>query len=203
MEYCPFCANPLPRKVSLCPHCNKNLEISYLKELYLTEDSSHIDTRSLRKIWFREHRHIILSVLFLLLGILLGAAGIYSYAQLQFRQEKQNLQSQISDLQQQIKDLQSASQNQQQTVEAELKKRDEIITLLTEQKKLMGQIMAFTRRLANNSTITPNDPAQGNYFLRNWRYLVQQYNKKQEKLKEMQADQGIDPNLTTIPQFSE
>ncbi len=203
MEYCPFCANPLPKKVSVCPHCNKSLEIPYLKELYLTENSSHIDKQALRKIWYKEHRHIILPIVFLIVGMVIGAVGIYGFAQVQFRNERQNLKEQISALQEKIKQNQNAANSEKQAIEQQLQQKDAIIKILTEQKKLMGQVMAFTRRLAKNSTITPTSPAQIDYYQRNLRYLMKQFEKQQEELRKLKVDENLNPNLITVPQFFE
>ncbi len=204
MEYCPYCSNPISKETSVCPHCKKNLDISLLENLYLSgAESSHVSKAALRKLWYKEHRHIVLPVIFFIIGAIFGAIGIYGYAQLQFQNERGELNDRIRQLQAQIKQDQSSTNSLKQSFEQQLDEKKAIINLLTEQKKLMGQAMAFTRRLARNSTINANNQAQIDYFVRNIRYLNNQFEKKQEELKKLNADQGLSPNLNTIPQFLE
>ncbi|HIE53347.1 MAG TPA: hypothetical protein EYP85_16465, partial [Armatimonadetes bacterium] len=157
MEYCPYCSNPLTEGASTCPHCKKSLDLSLIAHLYESGESSHINKAALRKIWYKEHRHIVLPVIFFLIGVFAGASGIYGFAQLQFQNERTELKSRITQLQDQIKQNQNAASQAKSGLEERLKEKDTIIKLLNEQKKLMGQAMAFTRRLARNSTISAAD----------------------------------------------
>jgi len=203
MEYCPYCSNPISEDASICPHCKKNLDLSLLDDLYDSRDTSHISKTALRRIWYKEHRHIVLPIIFFIIGVAAGAAGIYGFARLQFQNERKDLQSRITMLQEQVKQNKDAANQAQSGFEERLKEKDKIIGLLTEQKKLMGHVMSFTRRLARNSTISLADQGQIDYFVRNIRYLSTQFEKKQEELKKLNADKGISPNLNTIPQFLE
>ena len=203
MEYCPYCSNPISEGAGTCPHCKKNLDLSLLDDLYAGRETSHVSKAALRRIWYKEHRHIILPIIFFIIGVAAGAAGIYGFAQLQFQNERKELQSRIALLQEQVKKNKDAASQAQNGFEERLKEKDKIIALLTEQKKLMGQAIAFTRRLARNSTISTAGQGQIDYFVRNIRYLSNQFEKKQEELKKLNADQGLNPNLNTIPQFLE
>ena len=81
--------------------------------------------------------------------------------------------------------------------------KDVIINSLTEQNNLFSRIIAFTSRLARNSTITPASPQDIDYFQRNIRYLQNQFNQEQEKLAETSYESPGNYNLTPIPQLLE
>jgi hypothetical protein len=64
-------------------------------------------------------------------------------------------------------------------------------------------MIAFTSRLARNSTITPTSPQDIDYFQRNIRYLQNLFNQEQEKLAETSYETPGSFNLIPIPQLLE
>lgn len=203
MQYCPYCSTPITKKTDLCPECKKNLDIDLLGSVYSNSESSHINTSAKRALWFKEHSRYIWPFITLLIGLAVGAVTLYSFAQLQFAGERSEYQERIAQLETQVNDSQQSAGNAEKGFIEQLEKKDEIITILAEQKKIIGQVISFTRRLANNSTITPNSPGDGDYYSRNVRYLIRQYETQHELLSNSEKENIQNVDLRSIPQFLE
>lgn len=204
MRYCPHCSEPLPKPVKICPHCKKSIDIKLLSSLYHTDsESSALNKRIRRKIWFREKLIIILPILALAIGMVIGGIVMFSYSQLQFASTKEDYQNQISSLQATIEQQKETAANSQLQTSEILDEKDQIIAALNEQSQLLSRIIGFTNRLARNSTITPNSPQEIDYFQRNVRYLQSLFNQEQEKLAETSYTTDYNYSLNPVPQFLE
>lgn len=202
MEYCPHCSARLSREdLRKCPYCKKNLDLNDWMAVVQPGETSEINTNAKRKIWFRENSSKIIPVLTLIAGFILGAILLYGYAQIQFTDEKTEFNNQISQLKNTILQNEENAATEKSELQNKLVKKDEIIDLLTEQNATLSSIINFTRRLARNSTITPNSPNEADYFKRNFRYLRNQYIKHTEALSETEYQQKSTPNLITVPQI--
>ena len=93
--------------------------------------------------------------------------------------------------------------NAQRDLNKAIAEKDLIISSLTEQNQIYSRMIAFTNRLARNSTITPTSPQDIDYFQRNIRYLQSLFNQEQDKLKETSYTSPETFNLIPIPQFLE
>ena len=200
MYYCPFCAEPLNKPYKVCPYCKKVIDINYYQAVYDNPRENKPNRSAQRRIWYKEHAHIIFPVLTLFLGIIIGGILLYGYGQLQFSSEREQARQEISQLKTRLAQKDKAMGNVQDTLKKEIHLRDQQIKLLLGQQKYLKQIIAFTRRLANQSQITVTSPAQSDYFSRNVRYLIKQFEKGNEQLKALGME-SKPYDLNTIPQL--
>lgn len=203
MKYCPYCATQLTKASRICPNCKKELDFNLLGELYFSEKGSDVNKKLLRRKWFREHSHIIFPIVTLIIGLVAGGILTYSYSQLEFSGERSDYQTKITKLQTTIANKDSAVSNSTEEFQKQLSEKDEVIAILTEQKKILSSIINFTRRFSNNSIITPNSVDEADYFKRNVLYLNNQFEKEQEKFVKTEHTSGENYNLLTIPQILE
>ena len=87
MIYCPNCATRLNKELDVCPYCKKVLDIKVLKQFFTTKNSSRFNRSVMSKIWFKEHGHIIIPIIMLVIGLGIGTAISFGYANIQFRNE--------------------------------------------------------------------------------------------------------------------
>ncbi len=139
----------------------------------------------------------------MIVGLFIGSVFSYAYAQREFSIQRANYQNQITELQMTVAGKDSAVSNSREEFQRQLDSKNNIIEILTEQRKILIQIINFTRRLSNNSTITPNSADESNFFKRNVSYLNGQFAKEQEKLIETGYMSDNAGNLVTIPQLYE
>lgn len=203
MEYCPYCAEPLTKSYKICPYCKKSLDTELLKQIYQPGTSSKVDKKKLLKIWFMEKSHIIYPVITLIIGFIIGAILFYGFAQAEFAGERSDYRDQIADLNKTISDNTNSAGSVQQNLENTIAAKDTIITILTEQNDILNRVIFFTRRLATNSTITPNSAENQDYYRRNILYLIRSFEEQQEKLNNTEYSVEKTYDLRTIPQFLE
>jgi hypothetical protein len=201
MEYCPYCSTTVSPTQKVCPNCKKSLDIEKLQSMYEASETTDIDKKVKKQIWFKEHSHIIYPFVTLIIGLIAGIIGAYSFAQVQFINERSDYKDQISQLQQKINTSKAAANDAQGELKQQLDRKDEHIKILKEQRELISKIINFTRRLCNNSVITPNTVQEGEYYTRNIRYLIRQFENQNQLLVEdnFEADPGY--NLQTVPQL--
>ncbi len=203
MEYCPYCAGPISKPSKICPHCKKSLDTDLLKQIYEPGKTSKLNKKLLMKVWYREKSYIIFPIITMIVGFAIGALLFYGFAQVQFVNERVEYQGRISELQKTIEDMDISSGNVKQDLESKIIDKDEIISILTEQNDILNRVIIFTRRLATNSTITPNTQEDANYYRRNCLYLINLFNEQQEKLTQTEYAVNQDFNLQSLPQFLE
>ena len=203
MEYCPYCAGPISKPSKICPHCRKSLDTDLLKQIYEPGKTSKLNKKLLMKVWFREKSYILFPIITMIVGFAIGALLFYGFAQVQFVNERVEYQGRISELQKTIEDMDISSGNVKQDLESKIIDKDEIISILTEQNDILNRVIIFTRRLATNSTITPNTQEDANYYRRNCLYLINLFNEQQEKLTQTEYAVNQDFNLQSLPQFLE
>ncbi len=203
MEYCPYCAEPLSKPSKICPHCRKSLDTDLLKQIYEPGKTSKLNKKLLMKKWYREKVYIIFPIITLIVGFIIGALLFYGFAQVQFVNERAEFQGRISELQKTIEEMDISSGNVKQDLENKIIDKDEIISILTEQNAILNRVIVFTRRLATNSTITPNTQEEADYYRRNCLYLINLFNEQQEKLTQTEYTVNQDFNLRSLPQFLE
>ncbi|MBN1407962.1 MAG: hypothetical protein JW956_09240 [Calditrichaceae bacterium] len=169
--------------------------------MYESSETTQIDKKVKKQIWFKEHSHIIYPIITLIVGVIAGIIGAYSFAQVEFINERSDYKDQISQLQQQITSGKAAANNTQGELKQQLDRKDAHIKILKEQRDLISKIINFTRRLTTNSAITPNTVEEGEYYNRNIRYLIRQFENQTQLLVEgnFEADPGY--NLQTVPQL--
>jgi hypothetical protein len=200
MQYCYHCSEPITKPAKVCPHCKRSLDISVFESLVTDKESSHLSKNTLRRIWFQEHAHIIWPVVSLVIGFILGGGIFYGIAQLQFSDTEKQFQQQIAFLKSQIEEKENASSNLQENLNQELAAKDNIISILDEQKQLITRIINFTRRFSQNSLITPNSDDVAQSFRRNFIYLNNLFYDEEEKLKKTDHSNIKNYNLQTVPQ---
>jgi hypothetical protein len=131
----------------------------------------------------------------------IGAILLYSYGEVKFASERTDYEERIVQLESEIKQKEQAADNSSRGFQDQLDQKDQIITVLSEQKDILGRIINFTSRFSTNSTITANSEQELDFFKRNVLYLNRQFEIQQEKLEET----GFTPinayNLLPIPQF--
>jgi cytoskeletal protein RodZ len=203
MNYCPYCAAQITKPSKVCPNCKKVLDFELLNEIYMSGKRSEPNRKLLKRKWFKEHNHIIVPIITMLAGIFVGGIISYLYAQTDFVTERKNYRSQISELQQTIATKDSAVSNSSDEFQKQLSVKNDIIGVLSEQKKILISITSFTRRLARNSVITPNSVDESDYYKRNVTYLKSQFDKQEEKLAETAFETGEASDVITIPQIFE
>lgn len=203
MIYCPYCAERLSKPFEVCPNCKKVLDMQALKQIYGTGKSSRINKRALRKLWFKEHGHIIAPLVTLIIGLAAGTILSYAYANVQFQDTRVDYESRISALQTAIEQKESTVGNVSENFEKQLQEKETIISILTEQKDILGRIIYFTNILTQNSRVLPDSTTHAEYFRRNVLYLGKQFEEQQEKLQTTGYSPVKDYNLKPIPQLLE
>lgn len=201
MRYCPYCSEPLKANTKTCPYCHKALDLSQLAGMYKEGESSHINRSAKRGVWFRENALMIYPVIALLIGLVAGAISAYSYAMVANQSQVNSLENRIVALQDSIGGLHTLSASSNADFNQQLAIKDSIIQILDEQKLTISKIITFTRRLARNSTITENTPGQADFYDRNVRYLIRQFNNQQQQLQATGYQNVPDFNLKSIPQL--
>lgn len=203
MEYCPHCSAALSKEsLKKCPYCKKNIDMFDLAAVVEPGKTSEKNKEAIRKIWFREHSSKIIPIITLIIGFVIGAILLYSYAQIQFVNEKSEYQEEIAKLKETISQKDVNAGDQKTGYETIIKSKDQIISILAEQRNLISNIINFTRRMSRNSTITPTTPGEADYFKRNFSYLVNQFNKQNDELEKTEFEAKKSFNLETIPQVT-
>lgn len=201
MQYCYHCSEPLLKPAKVCPHCKGTLDLSMYEDLLEEHESSHINTGSVRRIWFLEHSHLIWPAVTLFIGFILGGIMLYFFAQQSFAGERSELQNEIAGLETQLRQKENAASDATENLNDQIGARDNIITILDEQKTLLIRIINFTRSFAQSSIITPGSDDVADRFKRNFIYLNNQYNSQQDLLQETDHGNIQNNNLQTIPQI--
>lgn len=202
MEYCPHCSSALTREnLKKCPYCKKNIDMDDIAAVVEPGESSKKNKDAIRKIWLREHSSKIIPVITLIIGFIIGSILLYSYAQLQFANERSGLQNTIANLNNTIAQKDAKAGNQKSETENIIKGKDEVISILSEQKNILANIINFTRRMSRNSTITPTTANEADYFKRNFAYLANQFKKQSDALEQTELKSTKEYNLQTIPQI--
>jgi hypothetical protein len=200
MEYCPYCAERVPANAKTCPSCKKAIDISQIESLY-DDDTVELNSRVARSLWFKEHSRFIYPIIFLIIGLAAGAAFAYSYSLIHFANKQNDYEQKIQDLQKTINDNASQASQNSSSLQQIVDQKDQQIAILQNQRRFMSQIINFTRRLADNSTITTADPSQTDYYRRNMRYLINQYSLESEKMVQLGVEDAETFNLQTVPQL--
>jgi hypothetical protein len=203
MPYCPHCSERLPKPTKICPFCNKTVDLGLISSVFKPGESSDIQKKMKRKIWFREKLIIILPVIFLAIGLAVGAIAMFVFDEIRFASTRTEYEDRISTLESTIEEHDQKAANSQIELNQTLAEKDLIIASLTEQNQLFSRMIAFTSRLARNSTITPASPQDIDYFQRNIRYLQNLFTQEQEKLAETSYESPGNYNLIPIPQLLE
>ena len=203
MSYCPHCSEQLPKPTKICPFCNKTVDLGMISSVYKPGESSDIQRKMKRKIWFREKLIIILPIIFLAIGLAVGAIAMFTFDEVRFESTRSDYEDRISKLQSTIEEREQNAASSQLELNQTLAEKDLIITSLTEQNKLFSRMIYFTSNLARNSTITPASPQDIDYFQRNVRYIQNLINQEQEKLAETSYESPGNFNLTPVPQLLE
>ena len=201
MSYCPHCSELLTKPVKICPYCKKTVDINLYSQLVEPGESSGKSKKIVRKIWIREHANIILPAITLIIGVIIGAILLYSYGEIKFASERSDYEERIVQLENEIQQKEQVANNSSKGFQDQLDKKDQIITIISEQKDILGRIINFTKRFSTNSTITPNSEQEVDFFQRNVIYLNRQFETQQEKLKETGFTPINSYNLLPIPQF--
>lgn len=202
MNYCPYCSNPLYKDHKVCPQCKKSLDLDMIQSLYEPKDESVVDKQISRKIWLLEHSHIIYPLIALIVGAISGAVLVYLGMTVYFANQSAQYQDEIKQLKQTIATGQSAADSKEGVLLKQIKDKEKIIQIIQEQREILSRIINFTRRLATNSTITPNTTEEGVFFDRNIRFLVKQYEDQAAALKATGHEPIPTYNLQTIPQLA-
>jgi hypothetical protein len=203
MVYCPHCSERLPKPATVCPYCKRTVDFRLISSLYEPTESSKVNKKIKRKIWFREKLLIILPIITLVIGFIGGVISMYIFSQAQFSSSRTEYEDQISTLQRTISEGEKKVANSQGELNNVIAEKDLIISSLSEQNQIYSRMVAFTNRLAKASTITPTSPQDIDFFQRNIRYLQSLFNQEQEKLKETSYTSPEAFNLIPIPQFLE
>jgi len=199
MVYCYHCTTRLSKDYKVCPHCNKNLDVDLLKRIYQTGNAAKRGARI--KIWFRERNHTLVPFFTLLIGIGLGVAIWWSYAQLQIATSRSNAQMEILGLKAKVADLQGQMTVDSTQFTVQLADKDSVVYLLAAQKATMRKLINLTRRLSNKANIAPSSAAEADYFRRNMKYQITVFDKQEESLAALGYGSPKTYNLMTIPQL--
>ena len=203
MIYCPNCATRLNKAFEVCPYCKKVLDIKVIKELFTTKGTSRFSRGVMSKIWFKEHGHIIIPIITIVVGLAFGTAVSFGYANVQFRNKALRFEAQLSDLQMTIEQNKSTAGDIRSEMNQQLVSKEEVISILIEEKKLLGQIISFTNRLMRSSTVQPDSTSDVEYYSRNVRYLITQFEQQEIKLDQMGVTTVKPSTLMPIPQLLE
>lgn len=202
MEYCPYCAAPVSAGAKTCHNCKKSLDISAVHFIYEPDANiSAINKKARRKIWLKEHSRFIWPIVTLLIGLIAGGIIIYGYAQMQFINERDMLQNKISSIQATLEMARAESAGKNAGLKQSLQQKEQVITLLIQERQTLSRIINFTRRLARNSTITPNGPADAKSFKANITYLKKQFEKQQTALDATGQIAKKSFNVLPVPQL--
>ena len=136
----------------------------------------------------------------MVIGFIAGGILAYGFAQFQFSAERLDYDTKISGLEEQIQENQNTASNAQAGLNSQLAAKDNIISILDEQKELLTRIINFSRSFSQNSIITPNSNAIADRFKRNFDYLNDQFTSQQEQLRQTEHENIRRYNLQTIPQ---
>lgn len=199
MVYCSYCATRLTKPLEVCPHCKKFIDIEEIKQFYDT-GVSYASMR--RKIWFKEHKRVIMPVITLIVGIAVGFGALYGLLDIQLRNQQARHELQIADLKASMAENQSSIESLKGSFEAQLAKKDSIITLLGGQRETLSKIIYFTRIYAKDLPVTADSlDASAQAYARNTNYLIGQYEESDQTLESLGFDGGPKYNLQTIPQL--
>jgi uncharacterized membrane-anchored protein YhcB (DUF1043 family) len=166
-----------------------------------TGESSDINNKLRWKIWYKEHSHFIYPFITLIIGFVIGAILLYGYAQLEFVSDKSQLNEKISTLQKTIDQNASDANNAKSELQKQLTEKDQIIATLLEQKDLYSRMIYFTRRLGDNSTLTPNTPEDADYYRRNTLYLIRLFEESETRLDSLNIVDDKSYNLQAVPEL--
>jgi hypothetical protein len=203
MQYCPFCSATLGKSTQVCPECNNSLDIPLLSNFYQSGESTGTNRSIARKIWIREHAFSVLPLIGIFIGLILGFILSYGYFTMKVATERNQFEERIIALQDSVKQQISAAGNVAADLDKDIKSKEEIIKLLTEQNDFIIQIISFTRRLATNSELTTMDETEIDLFRRNVYYLINQFKERQTKLIATGQFEDKQVNLIPIPQIFE
>lgn len=201
MEYCPFCSGSLGSGSKICPHCNKSLELDIYQSIYSPGPSSKINKKAARQLKFKENARYIFPVIFLIIGLVIGAISLFSYSAIHFQTSKTNFENEIRSLNGQIKSDLNRAGAVRDSLQLVINKQDTVIQYLGEQENQLRQIITFSRRLANNSVFTPNSQDQVEFFRRNYLYLNRLYGQNYEELKALDFPVAESYNLLVFPEL--
>lgn len=200
MQYCYHCSEPISKPTKVCPYCKNTLDMAAFESLLAERESSHLSKKSLRRIWRKEHSYLFWPLLTMVIGFIAGGILAYGFAQFQFSAERLDYDTKISGLEEQIQENQNTASNAQAGLNSQLAAKDNIISILDEQKELLTRIINFSRSFSQNSIITPNSNAIADRFKRNFDYLNDQFTSQQEQLRQTEHENIRRYNLQTIPQ---
>ena len=203
MTYCPHCSAQLPKPMKICPFCKRTVDIDLISSVYKPGESSDVQKKIKRKIWFREKLIIILPLITLAAGFAIGVSVTFIYDEIKFTSTREEYEARISTMQATVAEHDQNAANSQSELQQKLSDKDLIIASLSEQNKIFSQMIAFTNRLARNSTITPSSPQDIDYFQRNIRYLQNLFSQQQETLQGTSYKPPDSYNLVPIPQLLE
>ncbi len=201
MEYCPFCSGPINKPAKVCPHCKKALDLHIYQSVFEPGETTETNKKALRKLWFKEHSRFLIPFLFLLIGLSLGAAAMFGYSALHFQLKQNSMEQEITTLNSRLNDAGANTASLSDSLNTSILARDTVVQILAEKNKLLRQIIAFTRRMANKSQLTPQSVNEVNYFRRNFKYLEKQYEAQRQKQEETYFKAPKKPNLKTIPKL--
>jgi hypothetical protein len=199
MHYCPHCSEPLYKKVDVCPECKNVIDYKLLGNLIEESETSHLNRKAKRRIWFKEHALMIIPIITLIIGFVIGGILMFGYLQIAFHNERDEYDAEIAKLNNTIAQNQSAAQSSSQQFEGVIAEKDQIIQILGEQLDLMGRAVNFTTRLDRNSTITPTSAQESDFYRRNILYLRNQFEQQVEAMTETSYEPRRAYSLITIP----
>jgi len=199
MEYCPFCSGPLSSNSKVCPHCNKSLDLDIYQSVFSPGQTSKINKKAARKLKFKENARYIFPVIFLIIGLVVGAVSLFSYSAVHFQSSKIAFEKEIINLNSKIESNLNRAGVVQDSLQLVINRQDTVIQYLGELENHSRQIITFSRRLARNSVITPNSEDQVQYFRRNYLYLNRLYGQKYEDLKALDYPVVESYNLLVFP----
>lgn len=199
MNYCPYCAEPLSKPTKVCPYCKKSLDFDLLKSIIEPTESSDINRKMLFKRWFKEHSFIIYPLIALIIGFIAGGILLYGYAQIEFAGQKSEYETTITELRTTIENKDAQAGDVQSELQATIKRKDQIIQTLMEQKDIYSRMIYFTSRFSENSTITANSAEDSDYYRRNTLYLIRLFEEAQKKLEENNFKDDKNYNVRSIP----
>lgn len=201
MEYCPFCSGELTKPVKVCPHCKKSLDMDIYQAVFEPGESSKLNKRARRSLWYKENSRYIFPFIFLIIGLVVGSTVMFGYAAFHFQAKQNALDEEIVQLKTQVGQIEKSTGAVSDSLDHFIAQQDTVIQILAEENKLVRQIITFTRRMARNSSIIPNTPNEAAYYRRNFRYLNSQYEAQQQKLSETFFIPEQNYNLETIPEL--
>lgn len=203
MEYCPHCSGAITKPAKICPHCKKSLNLEMYQSVFEPAETSKPNKAAIRKLWFKENSRYIIPVLFLIAGLIAGVIGMLSYSALHFQSRQNAYEQEIANLKSGLQQAGSVAANAADSLNIHILQQDTVIKIIAEKNRLLRQVIAFTRRMANNSNVQPLSESEANFFRRNFKYLEKQYETQQQKLLNTHFKPEESYNLKTIPIFLE